>query len=279
MLIQQGHTVSHLSRAKKPGSVPTYVWNIPEGKIDDEALKNIDTVIHLAGEGIADKRWTEKRKREILESRTQSTSLLTRYVEKYPNIKTVISASAIGYYGETLSSAEFTETSNPGNDFLASVVKAWENEADKIQNKRIVKIRTGIVLSEKGGALKEMARPVRWGVGAPLGTGEQYVSWIHIDDLCKMYIKAVEDAAMQGAYNATGPYAVTNYDLTRAIAKVLHKPLWLPAVPSFVLKIMLGEMADLLLYGSVVSSKKIQQAGFTFQFPTLEKALADLFKR
>jgi hypothetical protein len=275
LLVQHGHEVSHLSRKKKEGKTPAFVWNVESGIIDEQALKDVDAVVHLAGAGVADKRWSKKRKKEILESRIKSTALLTRYLDKYPTIKTVVSASAIGYYGF---GGEFTEESNPGVDFLAQVVSAWEAEVDKIQNKRVVKLRTGIVLSEKGGALEKMTTPIRWYAGASLGTGRQYMSWIHLDDLCRMFIKAIEDPTMHGAYNATGPYAVTNDELTRAIAATIRKPLLLPSVPAFVLRFLVGEMAAIVLNGSIVSSKKIQQTGFTFQFPTLEEALNDLLK-
>jgi len=277
-LVERGHEVVHLGRTKKSGKIPTYVWDIDKGELDDDSFINADAVVHLAGAGIADKRWSAKRKLEILESRTTSTALLAHHLEKNPQIKTVVAASAIGYYGFGLTDHEFTEVSNPGSDFLARVVKAWEDEMDKIQQARLVKLRIGIVLSEKGGALKEMMKPIMWGVGVPLGSGNQFLSWIHIDDLCAMFIKAIEDPSMQGAYNATGPYAITNRELTRVIATILDKPLFLPPVPSFMLKILIGEMADLVLNGSVVSSTKIQKAGFTFQFKTVEAALRNLLK-
>lgn len=275
-LQQRGHEVSQLGRTQKPGNVKSFVWDVKAGTIDLQAFDGIDTVIHLAGAGIADERWSEKRKREILESRTQSTALLARSLEGNDHVKTVVCASAIGYYGFNLSAKEFTEASPLGEGFLADVVRDWEAESDKIRDKRVVKIRTGIVLSKNDGALNEMAKPVRWGVGAPLGTGNQYVSWIHLEDLCNMYIEAVEDESMHGAYNATGPYAVTNRVLTKAIAKTLNKPLWLPPIPGFPLKIFLGEMADLVLYGSNVAPQRFQQKGFQFKFDTLEKALDDL---
>jgi uncharacterized protein len=276
LLIQQGHEVSHLGRAKKVGTIPSFVWDVDSGTLDEQALWNVDTVIHLAGAGVADKRWTEKRKREILESRTKSTALLARYLSKYHNVKTVVSASAIGYYGFGLDETEFTEESKPGSDFLAHVVNAWEREVDKIQNKRVVKLRIGIVLSENGGALKEMITPIKWYVGAPLGTGKQCMSWIHLDDLCRMFIKAVEDNSMLGVYNAASPNAVTNAEFTQAIAKSIHKPVWLPAIPAFVLKAIVGDMADIVINGSIVSSKKIQQTGFKFLYPNLDNALNDL---
>lgn len=280
LLLENGHQVSHLGRSKKSGSVPSFVWDVNACTIDPEALRGIDVVVHLAGAGIADERWTEKRKCEILESRTKSTALLVSEINKGNNtVNTLVSGSATGYYGMRPDSREFTEASEPGTDFLASVVIAWEHKADQLnKTKRLVKIRTGVVLSKNDGALNEIAKPIRLGFGAPLGTGNQLVSWIHLDDLCKMFMKAVEDTSMQGAYNATTG-AVTNRELTKAIAKTLHKPLWLPAVPGFVLKLVLGELADLVLLGNHVTSDKIRKTGFSFRFDTLEKALSDLLAR
>jgi uncharacterized protein (TIGR01777 family) len=276
LLLERGHEVSHLGRSKKSGRVKSFEWDVNASSIEPDALQNIDGVVHLAGAGIADERWSKKRKREILESRTKSTALIVQKLNEGNNtVKALVSASAIGYYGMTLEATEFTEASEPGTGFLADVVTAWEHEADRLVNKRLVKIRIGVVLSKNDGALTEIAKPVRLGFGAPLGTGNQYVSWIHLDDLCAMFVKAVEDESMQGPYNATAD-AVTNRELTKAIAKTLHRPLWLPAVPAFALKIFLGEMGDLVLYGSNVTSNKIRQAGFSFKFETLEKALNNL---
>jgi uncharacterized protein (TIGR01777 family) len=276
ILTQQGYTVSHLGRSKRQGKIPSFVWDINKGIIDAQAFEGIETVIHLAGAGVADKRWTEKRKKELLESRTKSTSLLAKYLDKNTSIKTVVCASAIGYYGFGSHMVEFTEADPSGSDYLAQVVKAWEDEIDKIKNRRVVKLRTGIVLSNRGGALKQMATPVRWGVGAPLGSGMQHVSWIHLDDLCRMFIKAIKDASMQGIYNATGPYAVTNHKLTKAIATALNKPLWLLPIPAWAINIALGEMGEYVLQGSIVSSEKIQKTGFEFLYPKLDEALENL---
>jgi uncharacterized protein (TIGR01777 family) len=275
MLLQAGHQVVHLGRSKKNGRVPSFVWDVDGSTIEEGAFNDVDTVIHLAGAGVADRRWSAAWKKEILESRIKSTALLVQYLEKNPQVKTVVSASAIGYYGVE-SNHELIETDKPGTDFLANVVEQWEAAVDNITNKRVVKLRVGIVLSDKGGALKQMAAPIRLGVGAPLGSGKQAISWIHLDDLCSMFVYAVENENLSGAYNATGPYAVTNQELTKAIAHQLQKPLWLPPVPGFVLKIMIGEMADMVVKGSVVSSRKIQQTGFKFQYPDLETALRNL---
>lgn len=276
LLLERGHEVSHLGRAKRDGTIKSYVWDVKAGTIDPGALQNKDVVIHLAGAGIADERWNNKRKQEILESRTKSTALIVRELNNSNNtVKALISASAIGYYGMTLNAEEFTEERKPGTGFLADVVTAWEHEANRVQNKRLVKIRVGVVLSKNDGALSEIVKPIRLYVGAPLGTGNQYVSWIHLDDLCSLFSKAVEEESLHGAYNAVAG-AVTNRELTRAIAQKLRKPLWLPAVPGGVLKMFLGEMADLVLLGNKVNSDKIRQTGFLFRFNTLEEALNNL---
>jgi uncharacterized protein (TIGR01777 family) len=283
LLLNKGINVSHLSRSQKTNeSVTTFSWDVDQQTIDSNALKNIDTIIHLAGAGIADKHWSEKRKQELLGSRVKSTQLLFNELKKRNHtIRNFISASAIGYYGFENNTTIYSEQSAAGNDFLATLTKQWEEEVDKIKalNIRVVKLRIGIVLSKHGGALKEIARPVKWFVGASLGKGDQYISWIHIDDLCGIFIKSVDDENMTGAYNAVAPLPVTNEKLTKEIAKTLDKPLWLPAVPGFVLKLFMGEMANLVLKGSKVSGEKIQRAGFVFKFNTLEKALSDLFKK
>jgi len=278
MLSQKGHQVSHLSRSKKNDKVKSFVWDVEKGEIDPEALKDAEVIIHLAGAGVADKRWNEKRKKEILESRTKSTALLYQALKNsHHNVRALVSASAIGYYGFCLDERIFTEESEPGTDYLAQVTRQWEAAVDKIAslNIRVVKLRIGIVLSEKGGALAEIARPIRFGVGAALGTGKQYLSWIHIDDLCSMFIKAAEDDKMIGAYSAVCDW-VTNDALTQSIAKILHRPLWLPPVPDFMMKMIVGEMAMVVVNGSKVSSEKIRKTGFKFQYPELNEALKNL---
>jgi uncharacterized protein len=281
MLVDKGHTVSHLSREKKEGPIRTYVWDVGKRFIEDGALEDVDTIIHLAGAGIADKPWSESRKREILESRTHSTRLLFEELKRRgDHVRHFISASAVGYYGFADADHLLTEEDEPGTDFLATVVKKWEEEVDQINSigLRVVKVRVGIVLSTEGGALKEMVRPVKFYAGAPFGTGNQYMSWIHIDDLCRVFIQAVEDTSFNGAFNAVGPYPVTNRQLTHAIGKTLGKKVFLPPVPSFVLRLLFGEMAELVLKGNKVSSKKLQASGFTYKFKTLEDALADLLR-
>jgi len=243
-------------------------------------LEGVDAIIHLAGAGVADKRWSKSRKEEILMSRVKSTKLLYTTLSKTPNaVKVIVSASAIGYYGFQ-SDEELTEESKPGTDFLAKVTNQWEAEVDKLASLkvRVVKLRIGIVLSEKGGALVEMAKPIRWGVGSPLGTGSQYISWIHLDDLCEMFIHAIDTNQMNGAFNAVTGNWVTNEEMTKAIANTLKKPLWLPNVPAFVLKIIVGEMAAIVLGGSKVTADKIKGTGFKFIYTTVEEALRKSIK-
>lgn len=277
-LLQKGYQVWHLSRTKKKG-IPSFTWDVEKGIMDTKALEGVDAIVHLAGAGVADKRWTESRKKEILESRTKSSALLYKTLAgANHSVKSVISASAIGYYGFGFGEEVFKEDSRSGNDYLAQVTKQWEESVDTISslNLRVVKLRIGIVLSNKGGALVEMARPIRWGIGAALGNGKQYLSWIHLDDVCAMFIKAVEDETMQGAYNAVSGDWVTNKALTQRIAKVLKKPLLLPNVPAFVMKILIGEMAVIVINGSKISADKIKETGFVFRYSNLEKALESL---
>lgn len=282
LLMQNGYQVFHLGRNSKSGVVRSFVWNVGNGTMDAAALEGIDAIIHLAGAGVADKRWNEKRKKEILDSRVNSARLLAKYLEQHPHqVQTIVSASAIGIYGFRDTETVFTEEGPYANDFLAHVVKEWEASVDQLESDRtrVVKLRIGIVLSEKGGALAEMARPVKFGVGAPLGSGQQPVAWIHLDDLCNMFIHAMENKNMHGAYNAANPNWVSNAELTRSIAKVMNRPLLLPPVPSFVLQLLVGEMAEIVLGGSRVSAKKILETGFRFQYQTAEDALRDLLTK
>ncbi len=282
MLQQGGVPVAHLGRTKTSGHVPSFVWDVSRGKIDEDALRRADVIIHLAGAGVADRRWSAARKKEILDSRLQSTQLLYHALERQKyQAKVLVAASAIGYYGFGMSDHEFSESDSPGKDFLADVTRQWEAAVDEIEKLgiRVVKIRIGIVLSNRGGALAEMAKPVKFCVGAPLGTGRQQVSWIHIDDLCGMFLMAARDEQMRGAYNGVAPNPVSNRMLTRAIALALKKPLWLPPVPPFVLKLLVGEMAEMLINGSNVSAAKILSTGFEFKFPAIEEALKDLLHR
>lgn len=279
LLLQKGYRVSHLGRTRKRNGVKSYLWDPYKKEIEEDALRDVDVIIHLAGAGIADKRWTEKWKREILLSRTESTRFL--YEKLYSvqhRVNTFISASGISYYGLRDNGSAFVETDQPADDFMARVTVAWEKEVDEIARPglRVVKIRTGVVLSRDGGALEKLVTPVKFLVGAPLGSGKQYINWIHLDDLCGIYIKAIGDDSMRGAYNAVAPEPVTNKRLTEEIAGILKRPLWLPSVPGFMVKAIAGGVAEVVLSGGKISSEKVEKAGFTFQFPTLQEALRDL---
>ncbi len=274
-----GHRIYKLGRSKRSNDPGAFVWRVNDGYIDPLAIENKQAIVHLAGAGVADKRWSSERKKEILSSRIDSTRLLFQALERSKhNVKTFVSASAIGYYGLGGDDRWYTEESAPGTDFLADVTHQWETEVDKIASLgiRVVKIRIGIVLSGEAGALPKMANPVKYFAGACLGSGTQPVSWIHVDDLCAIFLRAVNDTNWNGAYNAVAPDPVSNSQLTKIIAEVLNKPLWLPNVPRFVLKIMLGEMADIVTHGTRVSATKLLNTGFHFRFSNAREAVQDL---
>ena len=276
LLEKKGYQVAWLSRSVQAGR-KSFKWNIEKQEIDSEAIEWADAIIHLAGAGVAEKRWTPERKKLILESRTHSTRLLFSALEKAkkrPN--TFISASAVGYYGFDTGTSLVDETSPAGSDFLAQVVKAWENEVKKIESLdiRTVILRIGIVLDAEGGALGEMLKPP---VAAPLGSGDQWMSWIHIEDLARMFLFAMEKTTLQGVYNAVGPNPATNQQLTQEAAYAKGKTYIGIGVPGFVLKLVLGEMAAMVLGGNRVSCLKIQKAGFQFEFYELSAALKDIF--
>lgn len=276
-LEKKGYQVAWLSRTNQSGR-RSFRWNVEKQEIDPEAVEWADAIIHLAGAGVAEKRWTAERKKLILESRTQSTQLLFSAIEKSgKRPSTFISASAVGYYGFNTGTALVDESSKPGSDFLAEVVIAWENEAKKMEQLelRTVLLRIGIVLDAEGGALGEMLKPP---VAAPLGSGDQWMSWIHLDDLARMFVFALEKTTLQGVYNAVGPNPATNQQLTKEAAAAKKKPYVGIGVPGFALKLVLGEMAAMVLGGNRVSCQKIQKAGFEFEFPELSVALRDIFQ-
>ena len=272
-LKDSGFNVYILSRTKKAGY---YYWNINDNYIDKEAIINANYIIHLAGAGIADERWTKNRKNELINSRVKSTNLLFNYIKSYnPNLKGFISASAIGYYGSITSSKIFNEKDQSGNDFISEICKLWEKATHEFIaiNIRTVIFRTGVVFSKNGGAFQKIMQPIKLGIGAVLGSGEQYMPWIHIDDLCLMYLNAIKDTKIIGTFNAVCPEHITNKQLTKTIASALKKPLWLPNIPSFVLYFIFGEASIILLNGSRISSKKIQETEFRFK----HKKLKNLF--
>lgn len=279
-LKKKGYDVAVLSRAKDETSgLKSYYWDISQGIIEDEAIEFADYIIHLAGANISEKKWTENRVNEIFESRVKSAKLLLQKIKELDKKPIAfITASAIGYYGTETTEKIHTEDEPPSEDFLGRICNEWELAAEMIGSygARVVQLRTGIVLSRTGGALPEMTFPAKFGLATGLGSGRQYMPWIHIDDLCEIYIKAIEDANMNGAYNAVAPEHITNAAFTRCLAKTLKRPNFLPNIPATILKTIYGEMAAILLNGSRVSSEKIREAGYEFLFPGLKEALADL---
>lgn len=281
LLEQNGYEVRFLSRSKKTEN--HYVWKIKSGFIDRAAFKDVNHIIHLAGANISDKRWTKKQKKEILESRTDSTQLLFDTINNHQiKLDTFIATSAVGYYGTQKKDIEFTEDSPVGTDFLATVCNEWERISDNfklIKNTRVVTLRLGVVLSKDGGAFEKMTKPILVNVGAALGSGEQYIPWIHLNDLCLFMKYVIENKAIEGIYNVVAPEHITNTEFTNRIAQKLNKKIWLPNIPSFILKLILGEMATIVLNGNKVSSKKLQSTAFEFNYPTVEKALNNLIDK
>ncbi|MFB6257428.1 MAG: TIGR01777 family oxidoreductase [Flavobacteriales bacterium] len=277
-----GYEVVHLSHRTPIGNEPvkTFHWDVHSKELDKGAFEGVDAVIHLAGAGVMDHRWTQEYKKVIEESRVRGTELLVESMRKLEEApKTFISASAIGYYGSMTTDKPFKENDPPGDDFLAQVTRKWEEAADQAADMaRVVKLRTGLVLDRDEGPLPQMARPIRFGVGAPLGSGNQYMPWIHILDICRAYIFALHKENMEGAYNVVAPEHVTNQEVTSSIAKVLNRPVFLPGVPEGIMKLALGERGSIALEGSPVSSEKLQQEGFDFKYPTLMGALEAIYQ-
>ena len=309
MLIDSGHRVIILSRsapppqihpsttdsAQEPARAPNATpgaahaglqrlhWDPETGAIDPEAIRQADYIVHLAGAGVAEKRWSAKRKRVIEESRTKSCDLLIKSLRDIPNkVQAVISSSAIGWYGpdpSIPSPRPFEESDPPADDFLGETCRRWEAAIAPVTTlgKRLVIIRTGIVLSKVGGALAEFKRPVRFGVAAFLGSGRQTVSWIHVEDLCRLFMQAIDNQEWNGVFNGVAPRPVTNRILTLELAKRLKGRYFVPIyVPSFLLRLIFGEMSIEVLKSVTVSAKKTRQSGFQFLYPSIENALAQL---
>ena len=280
LLRQKNYNVAYLSRSKSSDKdVKVFQWDIDKESIEAGAVMWADYIIHLAGAGIADERWTEKRKKVIRDSRVNSAGLIINQLkDKQHHVKAMITASAIGYYGDTGNSYANEDTPS-ANDFLGKTAIEWEFASEKAREfgVRVCQLRTGIVLSKEGGALPRLALPVKLFAGAALGNGNQYMSWIHIDDLCQIYLKAIEDKNMEGAYNAVASETVTNKKFNKILADVLNRPLLLPNVPAFALKLFLGQMAQTVLMSSRISNKKILQTGFEFKYDNLKEALEEIY--
>jgi uncharacterized protein (TIGR01777 family) len=280
--LKLGHEVAHLGRKKNPENrVKQFRWDIEKNEIDAEAIQWADAVVHLAGANVAEGKWTAKRKVEIINSRVKSTALLLETIRKNKNsIRAIASASAVGWYGMITSEKIFSEEDPAATDFFGECCRLWEAAVDKLEseNCRVVKLRIGVVLAKEGGALPKLVRPVKWFVGSPLGSGKQWMPWIHIDDLCALFLKALEDEQMSGSYNAVTSQDATNKMFVKATGKILHRPVFLPPVPEFLLRLFLGEMAGIVTKGSRVSNEKILRTGFKFRFVELSEALIDLLK-
>lgn len=282
LLQEKGYNVAWLSRSAShsEGTIKVFHWDIKKETIDSAAIDFADAIVSLAGAGIADKSWTDKRKEEIIRSRVDGINLLyNKFKNATKKLECFVSASAIGYYGDR-DNELLQENAPPTNEFLSICCQKWERAADKFNQLgiRTVKIRTGVVLDKDDGALPKIAKPIKLGFGSPLGSGQQWMSWIHIDDLCSMYIFAIENATMVGAYNACAPSPATNTEFTRSVASTLKKPLWLPNIPAFILKVFLGEMSKIVLDSTKCSSDKIKHAGFKFEYENLPAALQALYK-
>ena len=283
LLLQNGYTIHYLSTSKSKlvsqNNYKGFFWNPKKSEIDTNALTGVEVIIHLAGANVA-KKWTTAYKEEIIESRLLSTQLLYKTLQKNSHqVKQIISASAVGIYPDSLTNIYHETDLDIDVSFLGNVVKQWENEVSQFEKLEIIvsKIRIGIVLAKNGGALQEMAKPIKYGVGAAFGSGEQYQSWIHVQDLVAIFQFVMENR-LPGIYNGVAPYPVTNSELTKAIAKTLGKPLFLPNIPKFAMKLILGEMHQILFSSQHVSCRKLLDENFQFKFASLDKALNDLLK-
>jgi uncharacterized protein (TIGR01777 family) len=278
VLIDSGYTVSILSRSKRTNAVDIfyYTWDIENQLIEEEAVLKADYVIHLAGANIAEKRWTEKRKEIVINSRKRSAELILSVVKKHnKKLEAFISASGIGIYGAVNGEAICTENSRPADDFLGIVCQMWEAAADQFAQLgiRTVKVRTGLVVGKNDGFLNKLTPIFKLRLGSALGSGKQYMPWIYVEDLCDIYLEALKNPNMSGAFNAAINDNTTNDIFSKTLAKVYGYPIWLPNVPAFLLKLVMGEMSKLVLTGRRVSSDKIEGIGFNFKHRNLEDTL------
>ncbi|EOR93179.1 Cell division inhibitor [Arcticibacter svalbardensis MN12-7] len=284
LILNQGYQIHVLSR-KEPQYNPSFKefkWDVKTGYIDKNCMANVDTIIHLAGEGIAEKPWRKERKQAIISSRVDSLGLIFKALKDNPQcqVKSLISASAVGYYGDR-NDKFLDENSDPGEGFLSEACVLWEKAADMglDLNMRVVKLRTGVVLSLQGGALPQIAGPVKYNLGTVLGSGKQWIPWIHIDDMVNAYLFALQNNSMTGTYNLCAPNPVTNKEFTKSISTVLNKTLWLPNVPALALRIFLGEMKAVVLSSTRTRSDKIRETGFKFKFEHIKEALKELYAK
>lgn len=274
-----GHVVHRLGRSPDPADPRSFGWDITNGWIDQRCLDGVTHVVHLAGAGIADARWSAARVQELIDSRTDSARLLLRAVlDRSASLEGFVSAAGIGYYGALTSDHRYVESDPPGDDTIARISVEWERAVDEWNElTRVVKLRTPMVLARDGGALSRLLPVVDLGIASALGSGRQWVPWVHLDDLVEAYVAALFSVEMQGPYNACAGEDVTNDALMRALAHVRNKPYFLPRVPGFALRLLFGEMAAVLLKGSRASNARLVGTGFAFQYTQVEQALRDLF--
>ncbi len=279
MLTEEGYKVIWLSRERHVNTkIPRYRWDYQKNEIDRDALEQADVIIHLAGSNLGEGAWTRRKKQEIVESRVQTAKLLLETIKLMPKKpEAFISASAVGFYGMHTSDKIYTEEDQPArNDFLSRTCKKWEATASAFQKEmgiRTVAIRTAFVIAKESEGFKKMLLPTRFGMGSPFGTGSQYMPWVHLEDLCQIYLKAVEDDTMQGVFNAVSPESITNAGFMKTLAKEMKRPFFFPKIPAFILRLIMGEAAGMILEGSRISSQKILDAGYQFLYPTTSKAI------
>ena len=278
-LLEKNYTISTLSTHPKfTPNMQVFKWDVNRKVIDRECLKGVTAIIHLAGENIAKEKWTNKRKQEIINSRVGSTELLLDTLKKTDHqVTTFISASAVGFYGDREDEI-LTEESAPGTGFLADCCVQWENAADGAfeLGMRVVKFRTGFIIAKDEGGLPAMTQPIKLFVGAPLGTGKQWVPWIHMRDMIDMYLYALENP-ISGTFNACAPNPVTNKTLTKALGKSLNRPIWPIKVPAKAIELIMGEMSVIALMSTNTSVQKLLDAGYRFHFTQLPEALSDIY--
>lgn len=282
ILTAEGFNVSYLSReAGNSGRAKIFRWDPAKRILNPEIFDGVDYVVHLAGANIGAKLWTTSRRNEIRTSRIDSANFLFETLSSHDiKLKAFVSASGTGYYGSVTSDRIFSEEDPPGEDFLATTCRLWEESADLFGKAgiRTVKIRTAVVVAKNDIALTRLMNPARFGLVVRLGSGKQYFPWIHIADLCNIYLKAIEDPCMQGAYNAVAPEAVNHDDFIRSMARIMRRPVIFPHIPAWALRAVMGEMAGIILEGSRISAEKIISAGYNFRFVKIGDALKDIIE-
>ena len=278
-LVEKGYSIHVLTRKPSANSLKNicfFQWDIERQYIDKKAFEGVEILINLTGANIGEKRWTEQRKKEIIDSRIKSIDLLYQYIsENKFNINIFISSSAVGFYGAVTTDKTFVETSESGNDFLASVSQKWEDATLKFNDLgiRTVILRKGVILGKEGGMVKKLSPLAKLGINVSLGSGKQYLPWINIRDLLRLYEFILSNAQLNGIYNAVATDQITMNNFSKALLKSFGKKSFLPNVPAFVIRLLFGEMAVMLLEGSKVSNEKLKTTGFSFEFDTIEKSL------